>query len=228
MKQEIQFSLFRALSTKQPPTLITLAEIYRMITADSGLKGDTEKFRYFTSQGFGKEADEIKRTRCPAFTPAAIFEQYRRYNCISGITQYSMVDLDDLTEAEVVRFMELLKDDPYWLLAYITISGKGLRIIFRVEGVTDQKTYLKAFYQGNAHYLATGGISCLFMATISMRAKRQHGVPRCSSDYGSRDQRRSLRSLIGLETLGNLEIQMMAHRCPITTRSPMPSPPPNS
>ena len=159
MKQETQFSLFRALSTKQPPTLITLAKIHRMITADNGLKGDTEKFRYFTSQGFGKEADEIKRTRCPAFTPAAVFEQYRRYNCITAITQYSMVDLDDLTEAEAVRFMELLKNDPYWLLAYITISGKGLRIIFRVEGVTDQKTYLKAFYQGNAHYCELFGIA---------------------------------------------------------------------
>ena len=150
MKQETQFSLFRALCTQQPPTPVTLQEVYRIVTTDNGLKNETEKFRYFTSQGFDKEADEIKRSRCPGFTPAAVFEKHRRYNCITAITQYSMVDLDGLTEAEAVRFMELLKDDPYWLLAYITISGKGLRIIFRVEGVTDQKTYLKAFYQGNA------------------------------------------------------------------------------
>ena len=151
MKQEIQFSLFRALSTKTPPTLITLKEVYRLITTDNSLRENTEKFRYFKSQGFEKEADEIKRTRCPAFTPAAVFEQYRRYNCITTITQYSMVDIDDLTEAEAVRLMELLKADPYWLLAYITLSGKGIRIIFRVEGVTDRKSYLKAFYQGNDH-----------------------------------------------------------------------------
>ena len=158
MKQEIQFSLFRALSTKTPPTLITLKEVYRLITTDNSLRENTEKFRYFKSQGFEKEADEIKRTRCPAFTPAAVFEQYRRYNCITTITQYSMVDIDDLTEAEAVRLMELLKADPYWLLAYITLSGKGIRIIFRVEGVTDRKSYLKAFYQGNDHYCRLLGV----------------------------------------------------------------------
>ena len=137
MKQETQFSLFQALQTKVPPTLVTLREVNLLVTTNVTLKENTEKFRYFMSQGFKKDADSIKVKGCLAFTPAAVFGQYRRYNCITAITQYSMVDLDDLTEAETVRFMELLKDDPYWLLAYITISGKGLRIIFRVEGVTD-------------------------------------------------------------------------------------------
>ena len=159
MKQKIQFSLFQALQTKLPPTLITLEEVYRLVTADANLKENTGKYRYFKSQGFEKDADEIKIKKCLAFTPAAVFEQYRRYNCITAITQYSMVDLDGLTEAEAVRFIQLLKDDPYWLLAYITLSGKGLRIIFRVEGVTDQKSYLKAFYQGNAHYCELFGIA---------------------------------------------------------------------
>ena len=113
MKQETQFSLFQALQTKYPPTLVTLREVVSLVTTNVTLKENTEKFRYFTSQGFEKDADEIKVKKCPAFTPAAVFEQYRRYNCITGITQYSMVDLDDLTEAEAVRFMELLKNDPY-------------------------------------------------------------------------------------------------------------------
>ena len=159
MKQQTQFSLFRALSTKQPPTLITLAEVYRLVTTDATLKENTEKHRYFKAQGFTKEADEIKRMRCLAFTPAAVFDRYRRYGSIVSITQYSMVDIDGLTEDEAVRLMKRLEEDPYWLLAYITISGKGLRIIFRVEGVTDQQSYLKAFYQGNAHYCSLLGIT---------------------------------------------------------------------
>ena len=159
MKQETQFSLFQALSTKQPPTLITLAEVYRLVTTDATLKENTEKYRYFKAQGFTKEADEIKRMRCLAFTPAAVFDRYRRYGSIVSITQYSMVDIDGLTEDEAVRLMKRLEEDPHWLLAYITISGKGLRIIFRVEGVTDQQSYLKAFYQGNAHYCRLLGIT---------------------------------------------------------------------
>ena len=159
MKQETQFSLFRALSTKQPPTLITLPEVFQLVTTDATLKANTEKYRYFKAQGFTKEADEIKRMRCPAFTPAAVFDRYRRYDSIVSITQYSMVDIDHLTEDEALRLMKRLKEDPYWLLPYITISGKGLRIIFRVEDVTDQKSYLKAFYQGNAYYCSLLGIT---------------------------------------------------------------------
>ena len=111
MKQETQFSLFQALSTKQPPTLITLAEVYRLVTADATLKENTEKYRYFKAQGFTKEADEIKRMRCLAFTPAAVFDRYRRYGSIVSITQYSMVDIDGLTEEEAVRLMKRLEDD---------------------------------------------------------------------------------------------------------------------
>ena len=111
MKQETQFSLFQALSTKQPPTLITLAEVYRLVTTDATLKENTEKYRYFKAQGFTKEADEIKRMRCPAFTPAAIFDRYRRYGSIVSITQYSMVDIDGLTENEAVRLMKRLEED---------------------------------------------------------------------------------------------------------------------
>ena len=111
MKQETQFSLFRALSTKQPPTLITLAEVYRLVTTDATLKENTEKYRYFKAQGFTKEADEIKRMRCLAFTPAAIFDRYRRYGSIVSITQYSMVDIYGLTEEEAVRLMKRLEED---------------------------------------------------------------------------------------------------------------------
>ena len=52
MKQETQFSLFRALTTSKPSGLVTLAEVYRLITTDATLKENTRKFRYFRSQGF--------------------------------------------------------------------------------------------------------------------------------------------------------------------------------
>ena len=152
MKQETQLSLFRSLTTKQLPTLVTLEEVYRLITSDATLKENTGKFRYFKSQGFNADADKIKRSKCLAFTPAAVFDGKRHGKNLVCYTRYSLVDIDGLTEAEAKRMVQQLKDDPYWLLVYITLSGKGLRIIYQVEGVTDQQSYLKAFYQGNAHY----------------------------------------------------------------------------
>ena len=159
MKQETRFSLFRRLTISQPSGLITLAEVYRLITTDATLKENTGKYRYFKSQGFDDEAGKIKRSRCPAFTPAAVFNGSRTYKHVESFTGYSLVDIDKQSEEEVTRMMERLKDDPYWLLAYITLSGKGLRIIFPVEGVTDRQTYLKAFHQGNDHYCRLLGIT---------------------------------------------------------------------
>ena len=152
MKQETQISLFRSLTTNQPSGLVTLAEVHRLITTDVALKENTEKFRYFRSQGFEADADKIKRSKCLVFTPAAVFDGKRHSKNLVGYTQYSLVDIDGLAEGEAARLMQRLKDDPYWLLAYVTLSGRGLRIIYRVEGVTDKPSYLKAFYQGNAHY----------------------------------------------------------------------------
>ena len=153
------FSLFQSLTTNKPSGLVTLSEVYRRITTDTSLKENTEKFRYFQSQGFKDDAGKIKRNRCPAFTPAVVFNGTRTYKNVSLFTGYSLVDIDKQTEEEVARMLERLKDDPYWLLAYITLSGKGLRIIFRVEGVTDRQTYLKAFHQGNDHYCRLFGIT---------------------------------------------------------------------
>ena len=159
MKQEIQFSLFRALTTSKPSGTVTLAEVYRLITTDATLKENTEKFRYFKQQGFDADADKIKRSRCPAFTPAVLFDGNRGKKNIVAYTQYSLVDIDGLAEGQAERLVQLLKDDPHWLLVYITLSGKGLRIIFQVEGVTDGASYLKAFFQGNDHYCRLLGIT---------------------------------------------------------------------
>ena len=159
MKQEIQFSLFRALTTSKPSGTVALAEVYRLITTDASLKESTEKFRYFKQQGFDDEADRIKRSRCLAFTPAVLFEGNRGKKNVVAYTQYSLVDIDGLEEGQAERLVQRLKDDPYWLLVYITLSGKGLRIIFQVEGVIDGASYLRAFFQGNDHYCRLLGIT---------------------------------------------------------------------
>ncbi|MBQ8521766.1 MAG: hypothetical protein IJ456_10440 [Bacteroides sp.] len=151
-------SMFRCLSTKQPPYSGTLEQVHQLIVADAHLKEQTERYRYFRTQGFESDADRIKRTACLAFTPAALFEGKRQYQSLVSFTGYSMVDYDHLTSEQLTEALERLSGDPYWALVYVTLSGRGLRIIFRVEGVTDRGTYAKAFLQGNAHYARLLGL----------------------------------------------------------------------
>ena len=93
MKQETTFSLFRRLTINQPAALVTLADVYRFITTDPSLKENTEKYRYFQAQGFDDDAGKIKRSRCPAFTPAAVFNGSRSYKNVAQFTGYSLVDI---------------------------------------------------------------------------------------------------------------------------------------
>ena len=78
-----------------------------------------------------------------------------------------MVDFDHispsgpLTEEELSALRSKIADDPHTVMCYTTISGNGLRIIFRYEqpqsktdGVGDHifEQYKAAFYAGNAYY----------------------------------------------------------------------------
>lgn len=145
-------SLYASLSTKQAAQPVSLQQVHRLITDNMELKEATEKYRYFRSQGFEADAARIKRSHSPAFTPAALFGEKRQYKHLQSFTGLSLADYDHLTPEELSKALELLESDPYWVLVYITLSGYGLRIIFRVSGVTDRRTYAQAFLQGNAHY----------------------------------------------------------------------------
>ena len=148
----VTVSLFHSLSTRQFPRSVTLAEVHQLILSDPLLKEQTEKYRYFLEQGFTADAERIKRSMSPAFTPAAFFRSKRQYKELLHFTGLSLVDYDHISPEQIKQAVERLKNDPYWTLVYTTLLGKGLRIIFRVAGVTDRVSYTKAFQQGNAHY----------------------------------------------------------------------------
>lgn len=147
-----QPSLFAALQTKRPPRQTTLEEIHRMITSDPELRNNTEKYRFYTTNGFENDADKIKRQLSPAFSVAASFREKRQMAYLQGWTQYSLCDYDHISPEQLKQALQLLENDPYWVLLYVTLSGSGLRIIYRVAGVTDKKSYAQAYLQGNRHY----------------------------------------------------------------------------
>ena len=103
MKQETQFSLFQSLTSNRNLGLVTLAEVYRLITTDAALKENAGKFRYFRTQGFDGDADRIKRSKSLVFTPAAVFDGKRRGKNRVSYTQYSLVDIDKLEEGQAER-----------------------------------------------------------------------------------------------------------------------------
>ena len=154
------FSFFPSYSQTNPVN-ITLAQVYVLITTDAVLHGHTERHRSYLRTGDSQKA-AFEKKACYAFTPAVLCSGGRQRKHIVAYTGVSLCDLDDIAPERMAEVLSLIRTDPHTLLAYITISGLGIRILFPFEGVRVEKAepastetlkaYQEAYRQGNEYY----------------------------------------------------------------------------
>lgn len=143
------------------PMATTLGEVVRLIREDATVKEQTGKFRYFNSLASPdkRECERVK-SGTPCFAVAVRFDGGKHERHIAAWTGLTLADLDHLPPERVEELKALAAQDPHTLLAYVTISGCGLRILSRVtlpdDAIHDVKQmkrlYLAAFQQMNNHY----------------------------------------------------------------------------
>ena len=151
-------SSFENFTSKRPVSL-TLDAIANFMRCDQRLESLTKAYRQTGSKHIKMET--------PLFAVACFFDGGKGKENIKGLTGLSMVDFDHispsgpLTEEELSALRNKIAGDPHTVMCYTTISGNGLRIIFRYEqpqsktdGVGDHifEQYKAAFYAGNAYY----------------------------------------------------------------------------
>lgn len=138
---------------------VTLAEVVRLIREDRHVKEQTEKFRYLRSLPTApKEAHAVK-SGTPCFAVPVRFAGGKSDSHIAAWTGLTLADFDHLPADRVEALKERASQDPHTLLAYVTISGEGLRILTRInlpeEGAG--KHYPALFKAVNRHYAALLG-----------------------------------------------------------------------
>ena len=151
-------SSFENFTSKRPVSL-SLDAIANFMRCDQRLESLTKAYRQTGSKHIKMET--------PLFAVACFFDGGKGKENIKGLTGLSMVDFDHispsgpLTEEELSALRNKIAGDPHTVMCYTTISGNGLRIIFRYEqpqsktdGVGDHvfEQYKAAFYAGNAYY----------------------------------------------------------------------------
>ena len=160
-----QLSLFRGVHDTQPRP-VTLEELVTMMRTDQSVRDLTDKHRYALSVGDKQGAKRFKNMML-SYGMAAQFEGGRRYEHITAYTGVSMADMDDVPPARMAEALALLRADEHTLLAYVTIGGSGLRVLFRyqLEGDTyspstseGKEQYKQVFLHGNAYYEALTGL----------------------------------------------------------------------
>lgn len=152
----MDISIFKNMTSKMPSTG-SLEGIVAFMKSDEKLKFFTESYRQTGTKSFKQEA--------PLFAVACRFEGGKGKDNVKELTKLSLVDFDEITGEEPVgianplaqqQILDLKKkicEDPHTLLCYITMSGNGLRVIYRYEG----DDYLAAFNMGNDFYERLSG-----------------------------------------------------------------------
>ena len=125
----MQVSLFNGFADKNPKP-ITIREVVEIIRADQRLQVLTENHRHYRAAGDTARADAEKE-HMPCYSVAVLFSGGKQQKHIVSYTGLSIVDLDHIPSERMAEVLALVKADPHTLLAYTTISGQGVRAIFR-------------------------------------------------------------------------------------------------
>lgn len=125
----LQLSLFRGVHDTQPRP-VTLMELVTMMRTDQSVRDLTDKHRYARATGDEQGAKRYKHMMA-SFGVAARFEGGRQQKHIVEHTGLSLVDIDHIAEEDMARVLDLVRVDPHTLMAYTTLSGQGVRVLFR-------------------------------------------------------------------------------------------------
>ena len=162
--------------TSVMPLHTTLETVLQRMQTSEKLKRLTLQYRELLACGKKKEADNVKRS-CPCFAVAGLFEGGRKVTDQTGWTGLSLVDVDDVPLERIEELRNRLMNDKHTLALYVTLSGQGLRVLYRIEGVgpeldrKNQEAYLSLFQWGNAYYERLLGVkadaACKNMSRVS-------------------------------------------------------------
>ena len=127
----MELSFFKGFTDTNPES-ITLDALVALMRTDESVRDYTEKHRYYRDLGDTPSAKYYKN-RMPCFGVAARFAGGKRKEHITALTGLSLVDIDHIAPDQMAAVLEKVHADEHTLLAYTTLSGQGLRILFRYQ-----------------------------------------------------------------------------------------------
>ena len=164
----MEVSVFRNFWDKEPRSS-TLEAMVEAIRSD----GRTREL----TLGFRQHRLDSLKNESMLFAVPCVFEGGKAQKHVVRLTGVSMVDFDHILSeklrvksekfaAAIDTLKQKIINDPHTLLCYTTISGEGLRVLYRYEldeGFElkqQMQFYKKAFAVGNAYYERLVGATC--------------------------------------------------------------------
>lgn len=145
------------------------SEVAEIICGEQ-LKSSTEKYRTQAALGLDTDANKVKQWM-PALCPVVQCDGGRRRQHFVGFTGVGMCDFDHL--ADVGAAFRTACADPHAFLVYRTISGHGVRVLFRYVMSDQQPLPSPQDYRGEApgFTVANNYFALLLGAEADMKCK---------------------------------------------------------
>lgn len=145
------------------------SEVAEIICGEQ-LKSSTEKYRTQAALGLDADANKVKQWM-PALCPVVQCDGGRRRQHFVGFTGVGMCDFDHL--ADVSAAFRTACADPHAFLVYRTISGHGVRVLFRYVMSGQQPMPSPQDYRGEApgFTVANNNFARLLGAEADMKCK---------------------------------------------------------
>ncbi len=136
---------------------VTWEWVFKQITEDFYIRRITDNARQYLAEG----KDVLYRSekaKGGAILPAMVSETGTKASDLESLTGASMVDFDHVAADRLPQVLQRVKADPHTLLAHVTASGQGVRVLFRYTCPDDEVDYLQAWEWGNEYYARLTGL----------------------------------------------------------------------
>lgn len=125
-----------------PEKSIPLNQFVEAVRSNESIRLQVEKIRKAVKAGNNKLKDKLKRS-LPGVTPAGIFDQRRSYDTTESLTGLMIIDFDHIED--VALFKSKLSKIKHILVAFVSPSGDGVKVIIRTPAVKDKESYVGTF-----------------------------------------------------------------------------------
>lgn len=128
---------------------LSIEQLYQTIKGGD-YKAKVDTIRALYNSGDEEKATKIKQ-KLPGVTISGTFKPSRTGEHLENYSGYLCLDIDDLDPDELIRQKQAVKELSYTVMAFISPSGCGLKVIVGVDTGSDQhkKTYkqVQAYYE---------------------------------------------------------------------------------
>ena len=132
MDKEVKFSIFKNLQSHNSKE-VGINEVIRLIRYDTYVSQKTAAYRQMASVISRDEANRrVKVERVEAVSVGVVYNgEGKQPEHVVEFTGIAMVDLDKIDAKKLATVFQKVIADPHTFLCYTTISGEGLRVLYR-------------------------------------------------------------------------------------------------